>query len=409
MADRADWDYPGAGKQLEDSDLRQVLEGLRGVNTPPIVLAQSLDAGATTVSTLGVDGAATIAGAVALLSTLSVAGAVTLDDIVTINGGTTINDALDVNGQATLTSLLVNTTAAIIGDASVNGLATLGSLRVVNNTELGDALTDTVLISGDLTVNRDISVQRNLDVDGTTVLSTTTIVGAGAGNDQALFLKHNSGAGQFTLGATNAADPVLIFKDHSGDQTFEVGNNSSTYQAKVTGDFNVSDDAVIDGDISASRAVIGGTTFSGTEELRVVGQTRLEGQTEITTGGLNVTGGIVLASSGNIDGNGGTAGQLRIGAVIVNNTSLSGAEELRVTGQSRLEGAVTITTGGMDITDAVAITNNSSTTAMLFLGSAAFTQTTVGAAGGASAMPTPDGYLRVNVKGGVRVFPYCNA
>jgi hypothetical protein len=63
----------------------------------------------------------------------------------------------------------------------------------------------------------------------------------------------------------------------------------------------------------------------------------------------------------------------------------------------------------MDITDAVAITNNSSTTAMLFLGSAAFTQTTVGAAGGASAMPTPDGYLRVNVKGGSRVIPYCNA
>jgi hypothetical protein len=24
-------------------------------------------------------------------------------------------------------------------------------------------------------------------------------------------------------------------------------------------------------------------------------------------------------------------------------------------------------------------------------------------------MPTPDGYLRVNVKGGSRVIPYCNA
>jgi fibronectin-binding autotransporter adhesin len=380
MADRADWDYPGAGKQLEDSDLRQVLEGLRGVNTPPIVLAQSLDAGATTVSTLGVDGAATIAGAVALLSTLSVAGAVTLDDIVTINGGTTINDALDVNGQATLTSLLVNTTAAIIGDASVNGLATLGSLRVVNNTELGDALTDTVLISGDLTVNRDISVQRNLDVDGTTVLSTTTIVGAGAGNDQALFLKHNSGAGQFTLGATNAADPVLVFKDHSGDQTFEVGNNSSTYQAKVTGDFNVSDDSVFDGDISASRAVIGGTTFSGTEELRVVGQTRLEGATEITTGSLTVAGGISAGASSAFTG-----------------------------GLTVVTGGLTVSAGGADINGAVAITNDTSTTAMLFLGAAAFTQTTVGAAGGASAMPTPDGYLRVNVKGGSRVIPYCNA
>jgi fibronectin-binding autotransporter adhesin len=342
------------------------------LNIPSIL--QVTNSGVT-VSTLGVSGNVTIAGTLA-------AGASTLASLG-VTGAATVGGTLGVTGATTLAGLTAGATTlaslGVTGAATVGGLTTT-TLTATGNTTLGNELTDTVLISGDLTVNRDISVQRNLDVDGTTVLSTTTIVGAGAGNDQALFLKHNSGAGQFTLGATNAADPVLVFKDHSGDQTFEVGNNSSTYQAKVTGDFNVSDDSVFDGDISASRAVIGGTTFSGTEELRVVGQTRLEGATEITTGSLTVAGGISAGASSAFTG-----------------------------GLTVVTGGLTVSAGGADINGAVAITNDTSTTAMLFLGAAAFTQTTVGAAGGASAMPTPDGYLRVNVKGGSRVIPYCNA
>ena len=117
----------------------------------------------------------------------------------------------------------------------------------------------------------------------------------------------------------------------------------------------------------------------------------------------------MLASSGNIDGNGGTAGQLRIGAVIVAAASLDGTEELLVNGQSRLKGTVTVTTGGADITGTTTvdtITVDGTGTVFTFVGTSQ-TQTTVGGAGGASALPaTPRGYLIVHVSGADRVVPF---
>ena len=46
-----------------------------------------------------------------------------------------------------------------------------------------------------------------------------------------------------------------------------------------------------------------------------------------------------------LDVQGGTGGQVRAGALIANQSSLDGSEELLVNGQSKLKGNVTITTG----------------------------------------------------------------
>lgn len=210
-----------------------------------------------------------------------------------------------------------------------------------------------------------------VNVTGDTMTDALTISRSGAGNDQALFLKHNPAVGQFGLGATNAADPSLVARDNSGNQMLTINPSGATYAidvnpegvvlgalnaARFTGDVlittnlgvtNINQTGTL---LGTTRAAIGASAFSGAEELRVVGQTRLEGEVTITTGGANITGGIVLASSGNIDGNGGTAGQIRIGAVIVNASSLDGSEELLVNGQSRLKGGVEVTTGGVDVT-----------------------------------------------------------
>jgi hypothetical protein len=81
-------------------------------------------------------------------------------------------------------------------------------------------------------------------------------------SDQSLKLKYSNTVGAFWLGGSNAANPVLVFKDNGNTQTFEVGNSASTYQAKVLGAGNVTGSLTVGGGISAgaSSAITGGLT-----------------------------------------------------------------------------------------------------------------------------------------------------
>jgi hypothetical protein len=208
-----------------------------------------------------------------------------------------------------------------------------GNLTVQGNTALGNADTDTLTVIGVSTYRNAANTLTQLFVDaannrvivgsGTALGSDTTpalhvvgrlYVAPESANDTALQIRRSSAATVgWTIGVENS--PVnLAFKDDSDSKVFALGDAAHTYQAMVTGKLNTSNSVTID------------------------------------TGGLTVTaGGITLAGSGTIDGNGGTAGSLRIGTVIVGAAALNGTEELRVVGQSRLEGALTVTTGGATI------------------------------------------------------------
>jgi len=60
----------------------------------------------------------------------------------------------------------------------------------------------------------------------------------------------------------------FVFKDDASAETFRVGDTSSTYQAIVTGDFNVTDDSVFAGDVSiGATATITGTLTVDTTVL----------------------------------------------------------------------------------------------------------------------------------------------
>lgn len=192
-----------------------------------------------------------------------------------------------------------------------------------------------------------------------------TYLSAGS-EDSALGLRYVSTGGSFYLGATNSATPDLILRNNAGTQIARL----------FTG-----------GGLLVGTA----TALTSTEML------------EVSTGGLRVqAGGVVLAGSGNIDGNGGTAGQLRIGAVIAGAASLTGSEVLKAAGAALVTGSLTVNggisagasstiTGGLTInTGGFTLSSGSFSTANVnhgFYGATAIAKPTIsGSRGGNAAL-----------------------
>ena len=231
------------------------------------------NSGVALVGGLNVTGTTTFYSPVVLNSTLSVTGAATfatgvvMQTSLTVTGGVVFQDSLVVTGAA-----------------SFNGDVTLG-----NNTS------DTITIKGPLYTESDMHFGNSsgdnstfagaVTVTGTSTFRSAVTVYSATGNDQVLYLKHNSTAGAFTLGATDSTAPDLVFKDATGAETFRVGDQASDYQATVTGNLRVTDEAYV-----ADALVIGATAVSSGEELRVHGTSLFEGAITITTGGIEVTG-----------------------------------------------------------------------------------------------------------------------
>lgn len=258
-----------------------------------------------------------------------------------------LSSTVEVDGAATFNSTVQATRLISTIATGTAPLTVTSTTKVTNlNVDLLDGLDSTafVLKSGD------------------TMTGALTIAIAGGGSDQALILKHNSGTGQFSLGASNAADPSLVFKDNSGDQLMVVNPSGSTYAldvnsgnpatnaARFWGDILVTNDLGVT-DIFARAICLTAVSFSGSEKLRVSGTSLMDGAVEISTGGLSVNGGAIIDTV-SVDGSG---------------------------------------------------------TVFSLIGSSQ-TQSTVGGAGGASALPaTPRGYIKIVVGATDRVFPYYDA
>ncbi len=275
------------------------------------------------------------------------------------------------------TSVVAGTSVAAGTTITSGGLATLNSLAVTNNATVGGTLGVTGAITGSSTVqgtrlistiatgtapltvasttmvtnlNAEFVGGQNLAGLDTRYVNATGDTMTGALNIQAasaLKLQGVSGLGGWVLNATNIADPVLEFRDNSGDLLAAMNPSGSTYAIDVNNGTPATNAARFSGDVlittdlgvrtvnattnvTAAKIVAGGTTFSGSEKLRVVsGTSRLEGDVAMTAGTLTL-------SSGNIDVQSGTAGEMRVGAMIVNAASLAGSEKLRVGGQALL-------------------------------------------------------------------------
>lgn len=291
----------------------------------------------------------TSAGAVQVNGPLSVTGNTTLGDAsgdtLTVHATSTFNAPVTANGL-TVTGAASFTGNVTVGDAAgdaltVNATPTFKenatfekNVTVQGNTALGNADTDTVTVIGVSTFRNAANSATQLYVDAgnnrvivgsaTTIGSDTTpnlqvigrlYVAPESSSDQALQIRRSNGATVgWWVGMPDAND--LRFRDTAGSETFRIGASGSTYQATVTGDFNVSDYAVISGDASVMGwATIGTNTRSGSETLRVLGQSKLDGAVTITTGGLGVTGSAAFNS-----------------------------------GLTVVSGGLTVTTGGMNVT-----------------------------------------------------------
>lgn len=314
MPNPSAFDKPPVGQFVDEPYVRSLMESLEGHNSPPMRMAQTLE----------VVGALTATGGM-IATTITASGNVTVQGDLQANGGVSLGnapgDVITVVGTATFTA-----------PATFNAAVTLG-----------DAAADAVTMNGTVTANAPVTVKELFTVQNsagtafplvadptnTRVLIGTNTAPGSVANDRldvvggrlfvlpnneelAIGLRYGSGAvGTMYLGATNSATPSLVVKDNSGNTVVTVGNAASLYQLTAHGDFNVTDDAVIAGDLSADRLVAGATTFVGAEKLRVAGTTRLEGNVTQTTGvlsapGLSITtNGASIVGGLNLDAGGG--------------------------------------------------------------------------------------------------------
>lgn len=336
---------------------------------------------AVTLENQGTGGHLNIPGEIQVESdgTGTVIRALSLTDL-TVTGNTIL-------GNAVGDTLTVNATSTFVNPATFSSTATVnGTFATTAATNLGDGSGDAITVMGTTTFRNAANTDTQMYVDpsnarvqiGTaTALTGATssrlevtgrvyLTPASASEDLLTLWRSPSAGSGWTIGVTATPNGQLKFKDDGGSGIVTFGDFSSMYQLEVTGDGHFTDDCYVDGDLTGARVAVGATSWSGSEELRVVGQTRLEGQLVVTTGGVDVTGSSTFATattfSSSIDVNG--------GALITN------------------------------------ITVDGTGTPFTFSGTSQ-TATTVGAAGGASALPaTPSGYLKITVGATDYKIPY---
>lgn len=263
------------------------------------------------------------------VTNLTVSGTLTANGNVTL--GNAAGDAITVNGVATF-----GTTTVFDGPILANGAVTLGN-----------AAGDSIVVNGTASINEILTLLKGLVVDTTTLVvdAVNNRVGVGTATPAAVLdvagrIRVTGGTAPATgagveFGFAAAVGTIVAF-DRTGGVYQTLNLDALTLGLQTGGATRIA--------VAAAGLVTinNGATVAGT---------------------LTSTGGIVVSGPNNIDGNGGTAGQLRIGAVIANAASLSGSEKLRVGGSSLLEGLVTVTTGGIGVTgnsafnNAVSVTN----------------------------------------------------
>lgn len=260
------------------------------VNSAGITLSSLTLTGNVTVG-----GTLTVTGATTLSSTLAVTGAVTMSSTLAVAGASTLAGvtagAISASSLATSAGVVVGTSLSVATTSTLSGAVTCqSSLQVNGAVQMGDADADLHYILGKVRVQNAAGTQIPLFADGpnnrvivggdTALGSDTTpalhvrgrlYVAPDSANDTAVQIRRSvSATVGWTLGVENS--PVnLAFKDDSDTKVFALGDAAHTYQAMVTGDFHVSDNAVIARDLSSDRMAVAATAWISTEKLYVAG------------------------------------------------------------------------------------------------------------------------------------------
>ncbi|GDY15067.1 hypothetical protein LBMAG53_39450 [Planctomycetota bacterium] len=219
-------------------------------------------------------------GSVAIGSTLKASGATTLSSSLGVTGATTLSSTLGVTGATTLTgAVAVNNTLAVTGATTLTGAATVSTVNAT-----GPVTFDSGTASGTLPAAIANAKFRMASLNATNVEAESIAYGGST----ALSLRLRAIGGtraapaatplgqQFCRISANGHDGVG-FQSNAGSYTMFAGS-TWTASNRETGHYwevtpSGSTVAIKQMQLSGVGLVVGGSTFVGTERLRVAGGT----------------------------------------------------------------------------------------------------------------------------------------
>ena len=404
------------------------------------VLASAIRIAGTTLSSDN-SSSITIAEGLQANSAVNIDGAVTATSTMAVTGATTLTGATTVNNSLTALSLTTNTITSNGSNAELS----------IQPSGTGDVLISALRINGTTLDSADstkVTIAEAVDITGALVAGTSVTLATGA-TVTGILDEDAMGTNSATQLATQQS--IRAYADTKAVQTGSTNNTVATvtganaFQGEANLTFNGSTLAVTGaGTFSTSLGVTGTLT---TADITTTGTHTITGQSDIdwvrikdhsiTTNASNANLDISANGSGivNIASNLTTVAQTVTGTMSV--TGQFNADNLRIDGNvlSATSGGITLTPaanqtvalGGIATANELHATLGEFTTlradklevdtsngdmAINTQGTGTLdfntpTQSTIGSAGGASALPgAPTGYLKVKVAGTLRVIPY---
>jgi hypothetical protein len=383
-----------------------------------ITLAENVQ----TTGTLNVSGAATIGGAATLSTSLTLASGATVTSILDEDAmGSDSATALAtqqsikayVDSQVTAqdldfacddsTALSIDLDSEALQFSGGNGITTAGTDNTVTisvDTGTVVTLTDSQTLTNKVLTSPTISSPTITGVTTTTSLTTNDITSNGSNANITI---DPQGTGTIELGATTNISGSASVSGTLSTADITTTGNQTISGSLTTGTFNVGDLNInADGKISTDTNGNIDLDPSGTGAINLTGPTNVTG-TATVTGQLNVdnlsmdantisstSGGVTItAPAGQDVAIGGTGVKLTATEA---NFTLAEITTLRADTiqNDTSDGDISISTQGTGVID---------------LNTA--TQSTVGSAGGANALPaTPTGYIKIKIAGTMRVIPF---
>jgi hypothetical protein len=375
-----------------------------------------------TTGTLNVSGAATISGAATLSTSLALASGATVtaildEDAMGSDSATALATQQSikayVDSQVTAqdldfacddsTSLSIDLDSEALQFSGGNGITTAGTNNTVTisvDTGTVVTLTDSQTLTNKVLTSPTISSPTITGVTTTTSLTTNDITSNGSNANITI---NPQGTGTIELGATTNISGSASVSGTLSTVDITTTGNQTISGSLTTGTFNVGDLNInADGKISTDTNGNIDLDPSGTGAINLTGPTNVTG-TATVTGQLNVdnlrmdantisstSGGVTItAPAGQDVAIGGTGVKLTATEA---NFTLAEITTLRADTiqNDTSDGDILISTQGTGVID---------------LNTA--TQSTVGSAGGASALPaTPTGYIKIKIAGTMRVIPF---
>jgi len=380
-----------------------------------ITLAENVQ----TTGTLNVSGAATIGGAATLSTSLTLASGAIVTSILDEDAmGSDSATALAtqqsikayVDSQVTAqdldfacddsTALSIDLDSEALQFSGGNGITTAGTDNTVTisvDTGTVVTLTDSQTLTNKVLTSPTISSPTITGVTTTTSLTTNDITSNGSNANITI---NPQGTGTIELGATTNISGSASVSGTLSTADITTTGNQTISGSLTTGTFNVGDLNInADGKISTDTNGNIDLDPSGTGAINLTGPTNVTG-TATVTGQLNVDnlrmdGNTLLATSGGLTIDAATGQNITFSKkIIASDADISLIQATTVRADTiqndTSDGDITISTQGTGVID---------------LNTA--TQSTVGSAGGASALPaTPTGYIKIKIAGTMRVIPF---